>query len=210
MPGFEDWSGRTFELVNLTDTVWKETDLVNARFSGRIDGLVINDIEVAPLIEAELDRRFPERLRLQVETEADVDRAWATVEELWAADKAIAATLPESVLQAPLREGEWSWAENFRHLVMVTDAWIARRALGRDDPFHPWGVPPSFMTGLPGIDTRARPAWDEIVPVRDERVAFVRAHLEGIDLECLRVVLDEEWAHHWYATRDLDRPQSAR
>lgn len=195
-------------MVNLTDTVWKETDLVNARFSGRIDGLVINDIEVAPLIAAELDRRFPERLRLRVETEDDVDRAWATVEELWEADKEFAATVPESALQEPLRAGEWSWAENFRHLIMVTDAWITRRGLGRDDPFHPWGVAPSFMTGLAGLDTEARPTWAEIVPVRDERVAFVRANLEAIDLACLRVVLDEEWAHHWYATRDLDQPWS--
>jgi len=113
-------------------------------------------------------------------------------------------------LQQPLREGEWSWAENHRHLIMVTDGWVIRRGLGRDDPFHPWGVPPSFLRDLEGIDTSARPTWAEIIPVREEKMGVVRDHLDQLDDEVVRVVLGEEWAHHWYATRDVDRLQSDR
>ena len=63
--GFQDWSGQTFRNVDLSDTSWKETVLVNARFSGLITGLVVNDIEVAPLIDTEMNRRFPERTKLR-------------------------------------------------------------------------------------------------------------------------------------------------
>jgi hypothetical protein len=43
--GFQNWSGRTFRNVDLSSTRWKETMLVNARFSGLITGLVVNDID---------------------------------------------------------------------------------------------------------------------------------------------------------------------
>ena len=204
MPAFEDWSGRTFKLVNLSDTVWKEADLVNARFSGRIDGLVINDVEVAPLIAAELDRRHPERLRLRPQGHGEARDAWSVIEELWAASKARAASVDESLLHTRPEEDEWSWSESFRHLVFVTDAWISKAALGVED-WHPLGVPPSFAPWPAGADPEASPTWAEVVAAREDRMALVRAHLDSVDLGCLRVVLDEEWAHDSFANRDLDQ-----
>jgi hypothetical protein len=204
VPGFEDWSGRTFKLINLTDTVWKETDLVNARFSGRIDGLVINGVEVAPLIAAEMDRRFPERTKLRPKDDADRRVAWAVIEELWATSKARAASVDEALLHARLEDDEFSWAEGFRHLVLVTDAWVGNGVLQRDE-WHPLGVPPSFAPWPPGSDPAATPTWAEVVEAREDRMSLVREHLETLPMHVLRVVLDEEWAHNWYANRDLDQ-----
>lgn len=59
-----DFAGTRFRNVNFEGAKVMEAHLVNARFSGLITGLVINDVEVAPLIEAELNRRFPERAML--------------------------------------------------------------------------------------------------------------------------------------------------
>jgi hypothetical protein len=208
VPDFEDWSGRTFKLVNLSNSVWKEADLVGARFSGRIDGLVINGVEVAPLIAAEMDRRHPERLALRP-TDVDGARdAWAVIEDLWAASKARAATVDESLLHTRPEDDEYSWSESFRHLLFVTDAWVSKTALGVDD-WHPLGVPPSFAPWPPGSDPDATPTWAEVVEAREGRMALVRSHLDTIDLGILRVVLGEEWAHDFYANRDLDQLSSS-
>jgi hypothetical protein len=209
MPGFEDWSGRTFKLLNLNNTVWKEADLVGARFSGRIDGLVINGVEVAPLIEAEMDRLHPERTKLRPEDNVAARTSWAVIEDLWAASKARAASVESSLLGARLEDDEYSWSDNFRHLVFVTDAWVVNGALKREGEWHPLGVPPSFAPWPPGSDPTATPTWDEVVDAREERMTIVRDNLDTLPLHVLRVVLDEEWAHNWYANRDLDQLSSS-
>jgi hypothetical protein len=207
MPGFEDWSGRTFRNINLNNTVWNEADLVGARFSGRVDGLVINGVEVAPLIEAELDRRYPVRLQLRPSSNAEARGSWEVIESLWAASKARAASVDASLLDARLEADEYSWSDNFRHLVFVTDAWVSKNGLGVDD-WHPLGVPPSFLPWPPGADPSATPTWPEVVEAREGRMALVRAHLDTLPMRIVRVVLGEEWAHDWYANRDLDQLSS--
>jgi len=51
----QDQRGVRFENADMTGAVFKEVVLVNARISGLIDGLTVNDVEVGPLIGAELD-----------------------------------------------------------------------------------------------------------------------------------------------------------
>jgi hypothetical protein len=204
--------------VNLSGARIMEATLVNARFSGLILGLVINDVEVGPLIAAEMDRRYPERTKLKP-TDADgVRDAWSVIEELWAASKVRAAGVPEAKLHARV-DGEWSFVENFRHLIMVTDGWISGTVLGRTDHYHPFGVAPSFIVDPRqlGIDVDADPSFAEVVAVREGRLDVVRelvADLSDDDLEqprgeqtvlrCLLILLDEEWHHNWFANRDLD------
>ena len=76
--------GARFENVDLTGAVFREAMLVNARISGLIHGLVINDVEVAPLIRAEMDRRYPERTKLTPTSAEGAREAWSVVEALWA------------------------------------------------------------------------------------------------------------------------------
>lgn len=68
-------------------------------------------------------------------------------------------------------------------------------------------MPPDFMDPPEGVDVDAHPTFAEVVDARDGRVAYVRGLIDTFDekgLGCLRVVLDEEWAHNWFAHRDLD------
>lgn len=112
----------------------------------------------------------------------------------------------------------------------MTDAWLGRAVLGEDTGFHPLGLPASFITDGEsyGIDTRARPDYPAVVAAREDRLAKMREFVAGVfdddlsrprltgsgpgwpppgtrtALECLRVILDDEWAHHRFAIRDLD------
>jgi uncharacterized protein YjbI with pentapeptide repeats len=214
-----DLSGARFHNVNMSGAHLKEAQLVNARISGLIIGLTVNDVEVAPLIVAELDRRYPERTQLRPTDAEGVRAAWSLLESLWAETMARAAALPEDVLHERV-DGEWSFLETVRHLVFVIDLWIAGKVLGRSDQdhFHPLGMPPSFMKAEDfGIDASVDPPLADVVAARADRNATVRALVDGLthaDLErqcgddtllgCLLVLFDEEWHHRWFATRDLD------
>jgi hypothetical protein len=211
-------SGARFENVDFTGVVAREAMLVNARFSGLIAGMVVNDVEVAPLIAAEMDRRYPERTKLRPTDAAGVRAAWEVIEGLWAATKQRVDALPEDMLHVRVN-GEWSFLESMRHLVFVTDGWISGAVLRRDGQFHPFGVPPSFITdvGPIGIDPTADPPRTEVVAARENRMAIVAELVAGLRdddlqrpcgehtmLHCLLVLFDEEWHHNWYANRDLD------
>jgi hypothetical protein len=124
-------------------------------------------------------------------------------------------------------DGEYSFVETLRHLLFAGDAWLQRMVLKAPDPFHAWGVPPNLPRDAPP-DTG--PGLEEVLRVREERAALVRAHLEGLSeadlrlrvggpwdppdlaeaqrasvLDCFRVVFREEWWHHRFAERDLAR-----
>jgi hypothetical protein len=213
-----DLSGARFWNVNLEGAKVMEAMLVNARFSGLIDGMVVNDVEIAPLITAELARRYPERAKL-LPTDADAVReAWSVIEELWETTKRRARALPEATLHKRV-DGEWSFLETLRHLIFVTDGWISGSVLGRSGHHHPFGMPPSFITDPEsyGIDITAEPTFAEVVDAREDRMAVVRtlvAEITDDDLQracgehtvlsCLWTVFDEEWHHNWFANRDLD------
>lgn len=121
-------------------------------------------------------------------------------------------------------DGEWSTIESLRHLVLVIDVWLSRTILGDPDPFHPIALPPGFMPPKlfpdSSIDPDARPSFDEACRVVRERVAAVRAYVDGMteaDLErpveahaktvggALSVLFNELSAHDTFIHRDLDR-----
>ena len=219
-----DWSGVVLREVVLSGARMTGVLLNGADIDGVIDGLVVNGVEVAPLIEAELDRLHPERLALRP-TDADgVRAACDVVESMWAPTMARAAGLPDADVWTSVR-GEWCFADTLRHLVFVVDLWLGRAVLGQDDAFRPVGMPASFMpmAGL-GSDASTRPTYTEVVAARADRMARVRDFAAGLTdealsraatspsgspvertvLECLGVIFNEEWAHHQFAVRDLD------
>jgi hypothetical protein len=235
----DEFRGAEFVDVNMAGAVLRDVNmmgvrmrgvlLVNADVDGVIAGLRVNGVEVAPLVEAELDRQYPERLTLRDSTVDGVRQAWSVVESFWAGTMQRAASLPEADLHRSV-DGEWSFAQTLRHLVFVTDAWLGHAVLGRAGSFHPLALPPSFITDVDGygVDPRVAPTFDEIVDVRAGRMAQVREYLSAVTQEeldrtrepnvtpgwppqeprtpasCLRVLFDEEWAHHRFAVRDLD------
>jgi DinB superfamily len=123
---------------------------------------------------------------------------------------------------------EWSVVESLRHLVLVVDVWLSKGILGHPDPFHPIGLPPSFMPPkLPGssIDPEAQPAFDEACQVLHERLAGLRTYVDALTQDeldraieahagsvagALGVLFDELAAHDRFINRDLDLIESSR
>lgn len=224
-----DLSGVRLHGPNLERAHLSDAYLVGAQITGDIEGLRINGVEVEPLVEAELDRRFPERPLLRARDLAGLRDAWRMLEARWAQTVARAAALP-AARHIQRVDGEWSVVETLRHLIMATDLWVARGIHGQPPPYHPWGIPWSgagaeFATAM-GIDLRASPSLADVLCVREDRQRAVAATLESLRddelgdvrrapddvghptgehtvLHCLHVVLNEEWWHHRYTCRDL-------
>jgi DinB superfamily/Pentapeptide repeats (8 copies) len=195
-------------------------ELVDVEISGELQNVVVNGVDIAPLVDAELNRRMPERARMRPDDTDGFREAWAILERLWEGTVARARTFPEAALHRSV--GEWSFIQTLRHLNFASAAWVGRMILGNASPWHqldlPWG-------GIPW-DREARPSLDEVLTVGRERQAMV-GHVVGSltdeqlasevthtepgcprmeDFpfkECLRIVLNEEWEHRLYAERDL-------
>jgi hypothetical protein len=225
-----DLSGAKFRDCNLHQVKIVDSWLGDVSVSGLLGNFVVNDVDVTAYVEAELDRRHPERVQLrQLQTADDYRAMWATIDRLWSDTVARAERLPEPARHERVDE-EWSFVETLRHLVFATDAWVGSTVLDQPTPYHPLGVthtshPPAEAAAL-GIDLDARPSYAEVMEVRSGRMALVRGVVDGLtdtELErmcprapapgypeeprsvgrCLRVVMREECEHRRYAVRDL-------
>jgi hypothetical protein len=225
-----DLTGARFRDCDLRGVKVVDSWLIDLNISGVIGNLLVNEVDVVPLVEAELDRRHPERVQLRaMATAADHRAMWDTVELLWAATVERARRLPEPVLHERV-DDEWSFVETLRHLIFATDAWASRTILDEPLPYARMGLtysayPVADAVAL-GVDPAADPSLDEVLAVRAERFAVVRGIVDGLieaDLartctrlpapgypeeertvgRCLGVVMREECEHHRYATRDL-------
>jgi hypothetical protein len=233
----QDLTGAHFERVSLRDAHMKAVDLTGARMrgvelvdveiSGELQNVVVNGVDIAPLIEAELNRRMPERAKMRPDDSNGFREAWAILERLWRGTVARAMTLPEAALHRNV-DDEWSFIQTLRHLNFASAAWVDRMVRGTASPWHPLDLPWDEAPGWDGIpwDRKARPSLDEVLTVRRQRQAMVRHVLESLTdeqlaadvtriepgwpqmenfpvKECLRIVLNEEWQHRLYAERDL-------
>lgn len=119
--------------------------------------------------------------------------------------------------------GEWSFRDTLRHLVFVRDKWFAGPILGRER-FTAIGLPNTGSRdfGWPGLDLDATPSIGDVLEIRSRQDAELDEWLSGRDfsalpaesevlengtvptLMCLHAVLEEEFEHLRYATRDLD------
>ena len=223
--------GARFVRADLSGVVMRGVDLAQ----GDIDApwlsagrgfLRVNGVDVIPFVEAELDRRFPGRAHRRAGDPDGLRQAWAELERTWAATLARVAAMPAGSVDVSV-DGEWSFAQTVRHLVLATDTWLGRAILGIEQPFHPIGQagPGAEDDGLDlSIFTTTTPSYAEVLEVRAGRVAMVRDVLATVTAEelavvrsnpwdpdyqettlsCLHVILEEEWEHHRYAVRDLD------
>jgi hypothetical protein len=224
-----DLSDSRLRGVDLSGVVMTGVELANVRIDGEILNLVINGVDVAPLVEAELDRRDPDRAKMRPTDPAGFREAWDTVERLWDATVVRARGFAPELLHESV-DGEWSFIETLRHLLYATDAWVRRAILGDPSPWHPLDLPWDEMPDTPGTprDREARPSLDEVLALRSDRMSTVRAFVDGLTdeslaantepvegagwppaqsfpvRECLLTVLNEEWLHRLFAERDLD------
>lgn len=225
---YVDLDGATFRGANLRRVTISSSDLVDVSITaGDLEDVVVNGVDVVPLVDAELDRRDPDR-PLMRPTDADgFRRAWDLLGQRWSETVARARTLPPEQLHASV-DGEWSFIETLRHLVFASQCWVSRAIHREPSPWHPlalpWDEAPDDW-GFPR-DRAARPTLDEALALRAESRALVGAVLEHLTddqldeepdpvdapgwprgrhsvRQCLSVVLNEEYAHRRYAERDL-------
>jgi len=225
-----DLAGAKFLDCDMSQVKIVDSWLVDVDVSGYVSNFVVNGVDVTAFVDAELDRRHPERVQLQgMQTAADFRSMWDTIERLWSETTPRAERLPEAVRQERVGD-EWSFVETMRHLVFIADSWASRTVLDEPMPYHPLGITqtayaPAHATAL-GIDLDARPSFVEVMTVRADRMALVRGIVDGLtdtELartctrtpapgypeesrpvgECLSVVMEEECEHHRFAVRDL-------
>jgi hypothetical protein len=223
--------GARFVGADLSDVVMRGVDVQGADIDAPwlLDGssvLRVNGVDVTPYVEAELNRRFPGREQQRAGDPDGLRDAWAALERAWTVTQARAAAMPAGTVDVSV-DGEWSFAQTLRHLVLATDMWLGRAVLGLDQPFHPFGLIDAGAAEE-GFDTSVfatgTPSYDEVLEARSDRVALVRDFLAAVTsselaekranphdpscpettLSCLHVILEEEWEHHRYAVRDLD------
>ena len=90
--------------------------------------LLVNGVDVAPYVEAELNRRFPGRDQQRAADPEGLRAAWAALQGAWAATLERVAAMPEGTVDESV-DGEWSFAQTLRHLVLATDTWLGRGVL---------------------------------------------------------------------------------
>jgi hypothetical protein len=224
-----DLSQARFHGVTFSGVVMRGVELVDTDIHGEIENLTINGVPIAPLVNAELDRRYPDRVKMRPTDPAGFRAAWDVVERLWGETHARAAGLDPALLHESVA-GEWSFIETLRHLVFATDAWIRRAILGDPTPWDRLDLPWDEMPDTPGVprDRDVRPPLDAVLELRRDRMSTVRQVIDGLTTEslsartvpvegpgwpqprsypvqeCLLIVLNEEWEHRLYAERDLD------
>jgi uncharacterized damage-inducible protein DinB len=225
-----DLSGARFHSCNIQRVKITDAWLVDVDVSGEIGNFLVNGVDVTDFVNAELEKRYPERAQLRtMKTPDDYRAMWATVERLWAG----AVERAEKLSDAQRHEqvgGEWSFVQTLRHLVFAADAWAGSAILHKESPYHPKGL---THTGYEnpealGIDNDATPDFAEVLKMREDRMSMIRGIVDGLtDAElakttsrppapgypeeertvahCLQVVMTEEIEHYRYATRDLDQ-----
>jgi hypothetical protein len=233
-----DLSGARFENVNLTGATFRGTFfsdvsfqgcvLTNVDISAELQNVTINGIDVAALINVELDRRHPERSKLRPKDAAGFREAWPVIEGLWSETIARARQLDPELLHEQV-DGEWSFIETLRHLVFASDAWVGRVILGNLSPWDSLDLPFDELPDIEGIprDRDARPSLETMLELRADRMATVRRVLDGLTDDqlassttvetagwpdpdsypvrrALGIILNEEWWHRQFAERDLD------
>ena len=226
-----DLTGARFVEAGLSGVVMRGVDVQGADIDAPslLDGegsLRVNGVNVAPFVDAELNRRFPGRAGRRAADPDGLRAAWAALERTWSATLERAAAMPAGTVDVPAG-GEWSFAQTLRHLVLATDMWLGRVILEIKQPFHPIGLL-CASAGEDGTDmpvfTTVTPPYAEVLQVRAGRIAMVRDFLATVTSEvlaaprknphdperqettrsCLHVILNEEWEHLRYAVRDLD------
>lgn len=237
--GSDDLQGATFVNVNLRGARFAQSDLSGIVMRGvdvssaDIDApwlpdgaFLVNGVDVVPYVEAELDRRFPGRASRRANDAEGLRDAWTALQTAWDSTMERAAAMPPGTVDISV-DGEWSFAQTLRHLILATDMWFGRGVLELEQPFHPLGLTDSSMEEEGqdmSVFAKTEPTYAEVLQARAEHVALIRDFLTTVtpdDLatprknphnpehaestrSCIHVILEEEWEHLRFAIRDLD------
>ncbi|GIF23949.1 hypothetical protein BJ973_004562 [Actinoplanes tereljensis] len=220
------FKGATLRFSDLRGVTMREVDVGGLDIDSHdlfFGSLFVNGVDVVPLVDAELNRQFPGRELQKAQTPEGLREGWVAVQSAW--QTTVAGTPPDLVDTRV--DDEWSLAQTLRHLILATDAWLGGGILRVPQPFHEIG---QIFTGAAdmGFDMSIfrvdPPLYPEILAVRAERQRMVTDFLATATTEllaeerdnpwgggdwhpsvgdCVRVILEEEWAHLRYIRRDL-------
>lgn len=227
-----DLSETVFWGVNLRSAMFRDADLSESTFfhtlwsnvliDGVVDRLVVNGVDVTDYVN-DHDRWYPLRTQLEPSTAVDLRAVWSKLQQEWSALLRRATGLsPETARRSV--NGEWSLLETLRHLIFAMNKWFTWPILG-ERLFSPIGLPNAESRDgeWPGLDREADPSFDEVLAVRSQLDVTFSDFIAGIEFDalpqnsevlengsvlstmCFHVVLEEEFEHLRYATRDLDR-----
>lgn len=182
-----DLRGARFVRADLSGVVMRAVDVARADIDAPwlLDGrstLLVNGVDVAPFVDAELDRRFPGRAERRAEDPDGLRAAWTALERAWAATLARVAAMPPGSVDVSV-DGEWSFAQTLRH--------------------------PTYEEVLEVRAARVTMVRELLVTVTAEDLAVVRRNPWAPEqpvttLSCLHTILEKEWEHLRFAVRDLD------
>jgi hypothetical protein len=232
---FAELQGAAFDQSYLPGAIMRGVDLTGADIDGQIGGLKVNGVEVLPLVEAELNRRYPGRELARSQVLAEQRESFEAALRTWSATLDRVAAMPAGAVDQRV-DDEWSVAQTLRHLVFAVDGWLRHGVQGLDRAFSPIGLPFSEYddeAGALGVDIAATPSFKEVQAAYADRMAQVRAQYGSLTQEefeeparrlppwepetrslpvwrCLGVIANEAWEHHRFAERDLDELERRR
>jgi hypothetical protein len=221
-----DMRGARFRDVNLADVTITHAWLDGLDVDAFVDRVVINGVDVTSYVN-EHDAWYPLRTVLRVAEPEEMRAGWAMLNEAWAATIADARQRPAPDLHESV-DGEWSFVQTLRHLVLAMDKWFTDPILG--EPFDPVGLPNrgSTDTPWPGLDADAAPSLTDVLAVRTDRAERFRTYLADLTSDelgrtveviengphtvqqCISTVFEEEFWHLRYARRDLEKLGATR
>jgi uncharacterized protein YjbI with pentapeptide repeats len=177
-----DLTGARFHNVYLTGATIRGAVLVNVEIDGLIEDVRVNGVDVVPLVEAELNRRYPDRAKM---SPADADgyrQAWDILERLWqqTVDRARGMD-PEMPDEVDVPRDRAARPSLDQVLALRADRMATVRGVLA-------GLTDATLAGT--TEPVTEPGYPEPVsyPVR----------------RCLQAILTEEWEHRLFAERDLD------
>ena len=234
--GTEEFEGATFVRTSFRGATLRSCDVSGVTMRsvdvGGLDidshdlffgSLIVNGVDVVPLVDAELNRQFPGRELQKAQTPEGLRDGWVAVQAAW---EATVTNTPPELVDAHV-DDEWSLAQTLRHLVLATDAWLRGGIMGMEQPFHEIGqiftgaaemgfdmsifrADAAGVRGHPRGASRAAAAGDRLpgdchagAARRGARQPVGRRDWHPTVGDCVRVILEEEWAHLRYVRRDL-------
>jgi DinB superfamily/Pentapeptide repeats (8 copies) len=214
-----DLSGARFRDINFTGTRMTSVWLHDVDIDGMIERLVVNGVDVTDHVNAH-DPWQPMRGMLRPDDVDGMRAAWEQMQRDWASTLDQANGLTDAERHASVN-GEWSFVQTLRHLLMAMDKWFTVPLNG--GTFHPFGLPNtgSATFPFPGLDPSADPTYEEVLAARAERSRVLAEYLAALSdgeldrdveilengtvalRECFYTVFEEEFEHRRYALRDL-------
>lgn len=188
------FDGSTFQNISWHGVQMTSVELVDVEITGDVWNVVINGVDVGPLINDELNRRDPERALLfptdpDQRSVADLRQAWDIVSQRWADTIERVRTMPPGSEHRSVN-GEWSLVQTLRHISYALAVWVERVALGRDRPLVrtdlPWDEAPDDAHHQDAVGRDTEVPLKEAVAQWERRRDTVRELLANLDDEELR------------------------